>query len=85
VILSLHQADVNDDFFRDGDRIVCDSTPAHGGKGAVLRIGLFGLKPWSATTLAGAAMLLGVVTLIASLAPAVKAANVDPTESLRTE
>ncbi len=46
---------------------------------------LFGLKPWDPATLAGAAMLLAVVTLMASLIPAVKAANLDPVASLRAE
>ena len=46
---------------------------------------LFGLKPWDPATLIGAAVLLGVVTVVASLIPALKAAHVDPIQSLRTE
>jgi predicted permease len=46
---------------------------------------LFGLKPWDAATLAGAAVLLGLVTLASSLLPAWKAANVDPIVCLRVE
>ena len=46
---------------------------------------LFGLKPWDPATLAGAASLLAIVTLMTSLIPAVKAANLDPVESLRAE
>ena len=46
---------------------------------------LFGLKPWDPGPLAGAAALLAVVTLVASLGPSMRAANVNPIESLRTE
>ena len=46
---------------------------------------LFGVKPWDPTTLAGAAVLLGVVTVVASLIPALRAANVNPIDSLRAE
>jgi predicted permease len=46
---------------------------------------IFGLKPWDPATLIAAAMLLGVVTIVASLIPALRGANVDPVESLRTE
>jgi ABC-type antimicrobial peptide transport system permease subunit len=46
---------------------------------------LFGLKPWDPPTLAGAAVLLAVVTLVASLVPSMRAANVNPIDSLRTE
>ncbi|HEY2472943.1 MAG TPA: ABC transporter permease [Terracidiphilus sp.] len=46
---------------------------------------LFGLKPWDPMTLASAAVLLAVVTVVASLVPAMRAANVNPVESLRTE
>jgi predicted permease len=46
---------------------------------------LFGLKPSDPATLAASALLLGVVTLLASLIPALKAANVDPINSLRSE
>ena len=46
---------------------------------------LFGLKPRDPATLAGAALLLAVVTVVASLVPSIRAANVNPIDSLRTE
>jgi putative ABC transport system permease protein len=46
---------------------------------------LFGLKPHDPATLAGAALLLAVVTVAASLIPSMRAANVNPIDSLRTD
>jgi predicted permease len=46
---------------------------------------LFGLKPWDPVTLVGAATLLAVVTVVASLVPSIRAANVNPIDSLRAE
>ncbi|HUB28266.1 MAG TPA: ABC transporter permease [Terracidiphilus sp.] len=46
---------------------------------------LFELKPWDPLTLAGAATLLAVVTLIASVIPALRAASINPIDSLRAE
>jgi predicted permease len=46
---------------------------------------LFGLKPHDPATLAGAALLLAAVTLVASLVPSMRAANVNPIDSLRTD
>lgn len=46
---------------------------------------IFGLKPWDPLTLAAAAVLLAVVTLVASLVPSMRAANVNPIDSLRAE
>jgi predicted permease len=46
---------------------------------------LFGLKPWDPVTLAIAAALLAVVTVVASLVPSLRAANVNPIDSLRAE
>ena len=46
---------------------------------------LFGLKPWDPVTLAGAGALLAVVTLAASLVPSMRAAHVNPIDSLRAE
>jgi predicted permease len=46
---------------------------------------LFGLKPWDPVTLAGAALLLAVVTIVGSLIPSLRAANVNPIDSLRAE
>lgn len=46
---------------------------------------LFGLKPRDPVTLLGAALLLTGVTLVASLIPSMRAANVNPIDSLRSE
>jgi putative ABC transport system permease protein len=46
---------------------------------------LFGLKPRDPATLAGAAVLLAGVTVVASLIPSLRAAKVNPIDSLRTE
>ena len=46
---------------------------------------LFGLKSWDPATLAGAAALLAVVTVVASVVPSLRAANVNPIDSLRAE
>jgi len=46
---------------------------------------LFGLKPWDPVTFAAAAALLTVVTVVASLIPSLRAANVNPIDSLRAE
>ena len=46
---------------------------------------LFGLKPWDPGTLIGAAALLAAVTIAASLVPSMRAANVNPIDSLRAE
>jgi ABC-type antimicrobial peptide transport system permease subunit len=46
---------------------------------------VFGLKPWDPATLIAAATLLVLVTTVASLIPAFKAARINPVDSLRTE
>ncbi|MGA8086521.1 MAG: FtsX-like permease family protein [Terracidiphilus sp.] len=46
---------------------------------------LFGLKPSDPMTLAASALLLGIVTLLTSLVPALKAAHTNPINSLRVE
>ena len=46
---------------------------------------LFGLKPRDPATLVSAALLLAVVTGVASLVPSMRAANVNPIDSLRAE
>jgi ABC-type antimicrobial peptide transport system permease subunit len=53
------------------------------GRGASILV--FGLKPWVPMTLAGAALLLAVVSLVASLVPSLRATNVNPMDSLRAE
>jgi putative ABC transport system permease protein len=45
----------------------------------------FGPTPWDPATLTGAAMLLARVTVVASLVPSIRAANVNPIDSLRAE
>ena len=46
---------------------------------------LFGLKPTDVATFTGAALLLLIIALIAGLAPARRAASVDPMQALRHE
>jgi ABC-type antimicrobial peptide transport system permease subunit len=46
---------------------------------------LFGLKPRDPATLAGAAAVLAAVTILASLVPSLRAAKVNPIDSLRAE
>lgn len=46
---------------------------------------LFGLKPWDPVTLGGAAMLLALITIVASVVPSLRAASVNPVDSLRAE
>jgi len=46
---------------------------------------VYGLKPWDPATLIAAAALLAVVTMVTSLMPALKAANVNPIETLRAD
>ena len=46
---------------------------------------VFGLTPRDPVTLAGAAVILAVVTLVASLVPSMRAAHVNPIDSLRAE
>ena len=46
---------------------------------------LFGLKPRDPATLVGAALLLATITAVASLVPSIRAANLNPIDSLRTE
>lgn len=46
---------------------------------------LFGLKPRDPATLAAAALFLAVVTVVASLIPSLRAANVNPIDSLRAD
>ena len=46
---------------------------------------LFGVQPWDGGTLAGVSVLLAVAALLASFAPARRAAHVNPIDALRTE
>jgi macrolide transport system ATP-binding/permease protein len=46
---------------------------------------LFGVQPWDPTTLAGVSMLLATAALLASFAPAERAAHVNPLDVLRAE
>ena len=46
---------------------------------------LFGVKPYDAVSLGGSSILLLGMALLASLIPAMRAANVDPMEALRNE
>ena len=44
---------------------------------------LYGFQPRDPATLAGAALILAVVTIVASLLPSMRAAKVNPIDSLR--
>ena len=46
---------------------------------------LFGLSPYDPATMLGAAAVLVIVSVVAGLGPAWRAAHVDPTEALRVE
>lgn len=46
---------------------------------------LYGLKPWDPAIFAAAALLLALVTIVASLIPSLRAAQVNPIDSLRAE
>jgi putative ABC transport system permease protein len=46
---------------------------------------LFGLSPYDPATMLGAAAVLVIVSVVAGLRPAWRAAHVDPTEALRVE
>jgi ABC-type antimicrobial peptide transport system permease subunit len=53
--------------------------------GRLIASQLFGVGPSDPLTLSVAAMLLGVVAVIASVVPTRKAAKADPLEALRAE
>jgi ABC-type antimicrobial peptide transport system permease subunit len=82
---------------RDVGRLILNEGLALALAGGVLGLGaaaaarrllstlLFGVGPLDAATLAGSAALLGLVALLASLAPALAAARADPLVALRDE
>jgi len=43
------------------------------------------VRPWDPLMLSGAALLLGLAALIATIIPARRAASVDPMQALRSE
>ena len=51
----------------------------------VLRSVSFGVSPVDALTLAAAVLLLAAVSGVATFAPALRAARIDPLEAIRTE
>jgi hypothetical protein len=51
----------------------------------VLRSVLFGVSPTDAMTLAGAVLTLAIVSAVATLVPARRAAKIDPLEAIRSE
>jgi macrolide transport system ATP-binding/permease protein len=55
------------------------------GTSIVIRNLLFGLQPWDPVTLASVAVLLALVSMVASFLPAHRAASVNPTDALRVE
>lgn len=59
--------------------------PAAVGAGYLLASQLFGVTPWNPLLLAGAAALLGLAALIASVIPARRAASINPMQALRSE
>ena len=59
--------------------------PAAIGAGWLMANQLFGVRPWDLTTLALAATMLGLATLLASAIPVRRAAGVEPMVALRNE
>ncbi|MPY91260.1 MAG: FtsX-like permease family protein [Luteitalea sp.] len=59
--------------------------PASWALGRLIENQLFGVRPMDATTMAGAAAVLALVCLGASIVPARKAVSVSPLETLRSE
>ena len=55
------------------------------GVSKVLQQALFNVRPWDGTTLAGVTALLAVAALLATFAPARRAAQVNPVDALRAE
>jgi len=59
--------------------------PAAIGAGYLMASQLFGVAPWNPLLLAGATVLLGLATLVATVIPARRAASIDPIQALRSE
>ncbi len=59
--------------------------PGAFGAGHLITSQLFGVRPWDPLMLSGAALLLGLAALIATIIPARRAASVDPMQALRSE
>ena len=53
--------------------------------GKLMKDQLFGVQPWDPRMLAGAAVLLALAALVASVAPVRRAAGVEPMVALRTD
>ena len=53
--------------------------------GKLMTVQLFGVQPWDPVMLTSAAFLLGLVSLVASMIPAWRAACIEPMAALRTE
>jgi len=51
----------------------------------VLRSVLFGVSPMDLATLAGTVLTLAIVSALATLAPARRAARIDPLDAIRSE
>jgi macrolide transport system ATP-binding/permease protein len=51
----------------------------------ILQQALFNVRPWDAATLAGVSALLAIAALLATFAPARRAAQVNPVDALRAE
>lgn len=59
--------------------------PASWALGRLIENQLYGVRPMDAITIAGAAVVLGLVCLVASAVPARKAGSVSPLDALRSE
>jgi len=59
--------------------------PAAIAAGKLMTVQLFGVQPWDPVMLTSATFLLGLVSLVASMIPAWRAACIEPMAALRTE
>jgi predicted permease len=46
---------------------------------------LYGIEPWDPASFAGGAVLMGMLSLVAALVPALRAASINPVDALRAE